>query len=52
MDAIHHATTYHPEQQIDILSKTNNDDHKYHHLRFIVILRTIFKSGKTSEHET
>ena len=32
MDAMHRATTYHPEQQIDILTKTNNDDHKCHHL--------------------
>ena len=48
MDAIQHATTYHQDQQIDILTKTNNEDKKYHHLIFIVIPRNIFKSGKTS----
>ena len=52
MDTIHHATTYHPEQQIDFLTKTNNEDHKYHHLKFKVILRNMFKSGKTSEHNS
>ena len=52
MYAIHHATTYHQEQEIDILTKTNNEDHKYHHLRFIVTLRNIFKSGKTRKHKT
>ena len=43
-DAINHSITYHPEEELDIL--TNNDDNKYHHLRFKVIPRNIFKAGK------
>ena len=47
MDVIHHATTYHPEQQIDILTKINNKDHKYHHLIRGLSVKFVDTANKT-----